>query len=494
MKRFLLLIITIVLTFAAGCSGRTTPITTPTIEDVVASISPAVVRIIAQKTMGSGMIIDKEGYVLTNSHVVKDVASVKVELSSGAQMIGNIAGRDEINDLAIIKIDRGSLTTVTLGNSSELRSGQEVIAIGYPLDLSGSVTVTKGIVSAIREQDLIQTDVAINPGNSGGPLINLRGEVIGVNFAGINVYRGITVQGMNFAVAINTAKAVISDLKAGRSTFSPANTPPTPKATPAPASPSEPQYTLSLNGPQVKTSPISITGGKISLSLAPGVNGKYAKGSTLTLTATPNAGWQVERWSGTDDDSSNSKTNKVTMNSDKSVSVSFKRITHTLIIHPPSPSNTGTISPSSGDYSKNDGEVVTLTATPKAGWQVERWSGTDDDSSNSKTNKVTMNSDKSVSISFKESIPTTVFTYSGTGEMNTSPFEVNSSPWLLRYTADWDGNFAVTVKGKLVINRGVLRGQTYETYIYDTTGSLYFSIIGSTPANGHWTLSVVKNP
>lgn len=500
-KRFLLLIITLILTFASGCGGRTIPVTTPTIEDIIATVSPAVVRIITQKTMGSGMIIDKEGYILTNSHVVKDIASVKVELSSGEQMMGSVVGRDEINDLAIIKIDRAFPTTVTLGNSSELRSGQEVIAIGYPLDLSGSVTVTKGIVSAIRDYDLIQTDVAINPGNSGGPLINLKGEVIGVNFAGINIFRGITVQGMNFAVAINTAKAVIPDLKAGRSTFSPERTPtttpkPTPAPTPAPTLPNEPQYTLSINGRQVKSSSISVTGGTISVSLAPDANGKYTKGSTLTLTATPNAGWQVGRWSGTVDDFSISKTNTVTMSSDKSVSVFFKRITHTLIINPPSPANAGTISPSPGNYNKNDGEVVSLTAIPNAGWQVERWSGTDDDSSTSKTNTVTVNSDKSITVFFKESIPTTVFTYSGTGRMNTPPFEVNSSPWKLHYKSNVTGTITIRAHPvgvgmyEVVASHTVEAGKVYETYVYNITGSRYFSVEN----DGDWTLSVVEHP
>lgn len=491
MKRFLLTITTIILVIATGCSGRTMPSSTPTIEDIIATVSPAVVRIITQKSMGSGMIIDNDGYVLTNSHVVKDVTSVTIELSSGERKIGRIIGRDEINDLAILKIDGGSLSTVALGDSSKLRAGQEVIAIGFPLDLVGSVTVTKGIVSAIREYDLIQTDVAINPGNSGGPLINLKGEVIGVNFAGINLYRGITVQGMNFAVAINTAKSVIPTLKEGKANIVSSQTP-TQTPTPTTISPSESRYALSINDLRVISSSISITGGTISLSLAPDANGKFANGSILNLNVTPTSGWQIERWSGTDYDSSTSFTNTVTMVSDKSVRVIFKKITYTLIIQTPSPSGAGTISPSPGSYSKNYGEVVTITATPKIGWQVNRWNGTGDDNSSSTSNKVTMNSDKSVSVLFKESIPTTVFTYSGTGVMNTPPFEASSSPWKLRYTVDWNGTFGIVVKGSTVVNQAVSAGQTYETYVYDITGSLYFSVGGGAPPNGHWTLSVIR--
>ncbi len=493
MKRFLLTIITIILVIATGCGGE--PSST---EDIVDVVSKAVVRIIAREAMGSGMIIDENGYILTNSHVVEGVTSVTVELSNGKQWGGRVTGRDEINDLAVIKIDSSRLPTVTLGDSAGLRPGQEVIAIGYPLDLAGSVTVTKGIVSAIREYDLIQTDVSINPGNSGGPLVNLSGEVIGVNFAGFRMYRGMLVEGMNFAVAINTAKEVIPDLRVGRSTFAPSSAPTStskPATEPAPTttSPPEPRYTLAINGQQVTSSSISITGGTIRLNLTPDANGKYAKGSTLTLTTTPTSGWQVERWSGTNDDSLTSPTNTVTMTSDKSVRVFFKWITRTLTIQTPSPSEGGTISPSPGSYSKNIGEVITLTATPSFGWQIDYWDGTNDDSSTSSTNTVTITSeDKSVTVFFKEAIPTTIFTYSGTRQMNTPPFKVSSSPWLLRYTSNVKGYISIStqVGGNTVVGQSVEAGKVYETYVYNITGSRYFSVSN----DGDWTLWVVENP
>jgi len=246
-QRLLLPIIILALLVVTGCIGKPTPTSKPTetpvpmpsIEDIVAVVSESVVRIITPESMGSGMVIEQNGYVLTNSHVVEGITNVIVESSNGKQWKGSVTGRDEINDLAVVKIDSTNLPTVTLGNSDELRPGQEVIAIGYPLDLAGSVTVTKGIISAIRQYDLVQTDVAINPGNSGGPLVNLMGEVVGVNFAGISGSRDQPVEGMNFAVSINLAKEVIPALKDGVSTPTSTQTPtptptPTPKPTPTP--------------------------------------------------------------------------------------------------------------------------------------------------------------------------------------------------------------------------------------------------------------------
>ena len=460
MKSLLLSIIILVLLIVtgSGCQPSST-------EDIVDEVSQAVVRIIAREAMGSGMIIDKNGYILTNNHVVEGVASVTVEFGSGQKLSGRVTGRDETNDLAVIKIDSSKLSTVTLGDSAGLRSGQEVIAIGYPLDLAGGVTVTKGIISAIRELGLIQTDVALNQGNSGGPLVNLKGEVIGVNFAGIKQYHEMLVEGMSFAVAINTAKEVIPDLKAGKPPFAPSSTPkpaptptptptPAPKPTPTPAPAPEPQYTLSINGKKVTSSSISVTEGNISLSPAPGANSKYTKGTRLNLKATPNTGWRMERWEGTNNDSSTSSTNTVIMNSDKSVRIFFKKVTHTLTIQTPSPSDGGTISPSPGSYNKEHDDVVSLTATPSFGWQIDHWGGTNDDSSASTTNTVTITSDKSIRISFKETTPSTVFTYSGTGRMNTPPFEVNSSPWKLRYTSNVKG--VITVRAHPVGSASVV--------------------------------------
>jgi S1-C subfamily serine protease len=205
----------------------TTPaptVSVPSVADAVAKAKPAVVRVITESGMGSGMIVDKAGYVLTNSHVIEGYQTAIVMLSSGQKLPATILGRDEITDLAILKVSGENLPVVTFGDSSKLRQGEEVVAIGYPLDLAGSTTITKGIVSAFRNYEgviYVQTDTAINPGNSGGALINLKGEVVGVNVMSIRVAGGQTIEGMNFAIAINGAKPIIPKLIAGESILKP---------------------------------------------------------------------------------------------------------------------------------------------------------------------------------------------------------------------------------------------------------------------------------
>jgi len=146
-------------------------------------------RTIPQKGTGSGFIINQEGYVLTNEHVVRKADKIKVTLSDGREFDGEIIGSDVTSDMAIVKIKADHLPTVTLGNSDELRVGEIVIAIGNPYGLQQ--TVTMGVVSAKDRsiptgieghiyKDFIQTDTAINPGNSGGPLLNIKGEVVGI--------------------------------------------------------------------------------------------------------------------------------------------------------------------------------------------------------------------------------------------------------------------------------------------------------------------------
>jgi len=192
--------------------------TAPTGEDItsaVAKVEPAVVMVEVDEDIGTGMIIDESGYILTNNHIVEGVQSAIVILKDGGQFPGLIIGRDEPRDLAIIKIavSAFNLPIVTLGNSDSLETGKEVIAVGYSLGLEGSTTISKGIISALRYSDsvrYIQTDAAINPGNSGGPLINLDGEVVGiVTFK----FVGEGVKGMGFAIAVNDAKPFIAQVK-----------------------------------------------------------------------------------------------------------------------------------------------------------------------------------------------------------------------------------------------------------------------------------------
>ena len=169
-------------------------------------------KLIPIKGAGSGFIINTKGYILTNSHVVKGAEKIKVTLKDGRKFDGKIIGSDSTLDVAVVKIQAEKLPTVILGDSAKIKPGQWVVAIGNPYQFQNTVTV--GIISAtgrtlndIGRSDLIQTDAAINPGNSGGPLINLAGEVIGINVA---IAAG--AQGIGFAIPINAAKDAIGDL------------------------------------------------------------------------------------------------------------------------------------------------------------------------------------------------------------------------------------------------------------------------------------------
>jgi S1-C subfamily serine protease len=172
---------------------------------------------VPQEGQGSGFVIDKEGHILTNYHVIANARQVEVTLYNRKKYRAKIVGTDRAHDLAIVQIEAPNLTPAVLGDSRNLQVGQKVYAIGNPFGLSG--TLTTGIVSSIRSvrepdgmqiDDAIQTDAAINPGNSGGPLMNWRGEVIGINTM---IYSGVGQSaGIGFAIPINTAKAVLGDL------------------------------------------------------------------------------------------------------------------------------------------------------------------------------------------------------------------------------------------------------------------------------------------
>ena len=174
---------------------------------------------VPQQGQGSGFVLDKEGHVLTNFHVVEGAnRGIEVQLSNKHRYAAKVVGTDKTHDLALLKIDAPNLQPVTLSDSSELSVGQKVYAIGNPFGLAG--TMTRGIISSIRSirgaegapiEDAIQTDAAINPGNSGGPLLNSRGEVIGINTM-IASNGAEQSSGIGFAIPINTAKAVLADL------------------------------------------------------------------------------------------------------------------------------------------------------------------------------------------------------------------------------------------------------------------------------------------
>ncbi|MDH6098609.1 trypsin-like peptidase domain-containing protein [Anabaenopsis sp. FSS-46] len=218
------------------------------ITQVVQKVGPAVVRIEASRTVanrlpaafndpffrqffgsqlpeqqnrvergtGSGFLISKDGSILTNAHVVAGADKVRVILKDGRSFEGKVLGRDELTDVAVVKIQSNNLPTVEVGNSEQLQPGEWAIAIGNPLGLDN--TVTTGIISATgrssnqigapdKRVEFIQTDAAINPGNSGGPLLNARGQVIGMNTAIIQ-----RAQGLGFAIPINTAQRIAKQL------------------------------------------------------------------------------------------------------------------------------------------------------------------------------------------------------------------------------------------------------------------------------------------
>lgn len=180
-------------------------------------------RVFPLQGVGSGIIIDDRGHILTNNHVIDGTDRLRVTLGDSRQVSAKVVGTDEETDLAVVRAepleinskDAVKFQPVNLGNSEELKVGQIVIAVGNPFGLTGGPTVTAGIISSLNRNvqfengilELVQTDAAINPGNSGGPLINTKGEVVAINTAKIPYGQGI-----GFAVPINTVKSILSDL------------------------------------------------------------------------------------------------------------------------------------------------------------------------------------------------------------------------------------------------------------------------------------------
>jgi S1-C subfamily serine protease len=218
------------------------PLTQDFVTRVAAKATPGIVQITNERQVlrgsgqelvpagvGTGFVIDKQGHILTNNHVIAEAQKLEVQTTDGKTFPAKLTGRDPRTDLAVIQVEGQNLPVVSLGDSGKLQVGQWVVAIGHALGLEGGPTVTTGVVSAVGRTmqepgdragqagpylfDLIQTDAAINPGNSGGPLLNLDAQVIGVNTLGAAMAEpGVPAQGINFAIAINTAKKIADQL------------------------------------------------------------------------------------------------------------------------------------------------------------------------------------------------------------------------------------------------------------------------------------------
>ncbi len=196
--------------------------------EVVQLIAPSVVHIAAQAPnypdealsstgVATGVVLDEQGHILTSAHAVEMAQDITVTLIDGRRLPGMIIGTDRRTDLAVVRIEAEDLVPASLGNTSSVRVGEEVIAVGHALGLDGAPTVTKGVVSALSRSldvtanitivDMIQTDASINLGNSGGPLVNATGEVIGINTAIVQAGAGI-----GFAINVDDAKFVLKQL------------------------------------------------------------------------------------------------------------------------------------------------------------------------------------------------------------------------------------------------------------------------------------------
>ncbi|MGE3517300.1 MAG: S1C family serine protease, partial [Hyphomicrobium sp.] len=187
----------------------------------VRMVTDQLFRVFPIEGVGSGIIIDNNGHILTNYHVVDHARRLKVTLHDGKSFNAKVIGTDKLTDLAVLKLENidtlsnDSIASAELGDSNNLKVGQIVIAVGNPFGLTGGPSVSTGIISSLNRNiefeegilELVQTDAAINPGNSGGPLVNTNGQVVAINTAKIPYAHGI-----GFAVPINTAKTILQDL------------------------------------------------------------------------------------------------------------------------------------------------------------------------------------------------------------------------------------------------------------------------------------------
>jgi S1-C subfamily serine protease len=196
-------------------NGNTT--SAATVTSVVANVEPSIVRVNTNQGSGSGSIVSSNGYVLTNYHVIQGATTVNIVLKGGETISATIVSTNQGRDLAVLKMNssRTDFPAITMGSSAEIKTGEEVVALGFPLGsrLPGPATVTRGIVSAVRTYSgykYLQMDASINPGNSGGALVNMKGELIGINSAVLLGSDGTAAENLGLAIPIDEAKALIT--------------------------------------------------------------------------------------------------------------------------------------------------------------------------------------------------------------------------------------------------------------------------------------------
>ena len=215
---------------AANSSSKSSEARNTPVVRVAKSVGPAVVGItnkavardlfnrpVETEGVGSGVIFRKDGYIVTNNHVIAGAKELIVSLSDGNSLTGELVGADEMTDIAVVKVNSKDLPVAKFGNSDDVMVGEPAIAIGNPMGLEFQGSVTVGVISALnrtlelndRRVKLLQTDAAISPGNSGGALVNADGEIIGINSAKLATNG---VEGMGFAIPINTVQSVIDEL------------------------------------------------------------------------------------------------------------------------------------------------------------------------------------------------------------------------------------------------------------------------------------------
>ncbi len=243
--------------------------TTLTLADVVEQARTGVVRIEGTTGSGSGFVVDAAGYILTNEHVIKGQSRLTVVFDNGARLTATVIASDATRDIALLKVKAtGTLTVLPFATS--VREGDDVVALGHPLDLGESMTVTRGIASAfrtIRGIVHIQTDAAINPGNSGGPLLNFKGEIVGMN---TSVQRDIQgedyyAQGIGFAIKFDVLSTRMTAMKAGESS------PPTPMSTPGVVVTQTPSYVFGPESGSIEYNPNFIAQHQSKTSVTDGI-------------------------------------------------------------------------------------------------------------------------------------------------------------------------------------------------------------------------------